>query len=280
MTEPGKTVSLGILGCGNIGGAVADAVLSGRINARVDWIVDKGPSDRLRGIMERTSPAPHYSPDPDALVESSVEAVFEAAHPSVVREYAVPIVRSGKDLILMSVGGLIEGETLTALHEAARDSGRCVMIAAGAVSGLSALRAARISGALDSAIIRTTKSPASLAGAPFFVEHPMALNHRDEKLLVFSGSVAEGIGGFPKNANVAAAVALAGLGPAETQMQIYVDPGVSRTEHAVEASGSFGELSLRMKSSPCPENPRTSYLAVLGAISAVDQYVAGIFLGI
>ena len=273
-------VKTGILGCGNICGAVIEAIVSGKIEAQLVAIVDLQLIDSARRILELSAGKIKYYRDPLELVDLDIDVVFEAANPAVVQEYALPLIKSGKDLILMSIGGLVDANLLEHLRQAARDAGKKIILPAGAISGISTLKAASLCGELDEVIIKTTKAPRGLAGAPLLANNAIDIGTFQEKTLIFEGNVVEAIAGFPRNVNVAAAVALAGLGPKLTRVEIYADPNTERTQHNVVARGGFGELQLSLRVFPNPNNPKSSYLATLGAISAFKQYTQEIIMGL
>ena len=75
--------------------------------------------------------------------------------------------------------------------------------------------------------------------------------------VVFEGSVAEVVGLYPKTTNVAAAVALAGLGFERTVARVVADPGIEANQAILRARGSIGILTLTLENVPSA-NPRTS----------------------
>ena len=92
----------------------------------------------------------------------------------------------------------------------------------------------------------------------------------------FSGDAAETATAFPKNANVAMTTALAGIGPAATRITLVADPGAGTNRHEIRARGGFGELDVTISNNPLPDNPKTSAMAALGLVRAIEQRVAPI----
>ncbi len=266
---------LGMLGCGTIGSIVADAVLAGELNGvEIVAIASLAPmppqADKLHA---------KWSTDPQELIGSEADVVLEAASQAVARQHAVDVIRSGKHLILMSVGALAEPAFRSALVTEANTRGREVVIPSGAIGALDVLRAARQRGALSKVTLTTTKHPRGLVGAPYLADKKFDLLKIKTRRVLFDGPASQAVPAFPKNVNVAASVSLAGLGFDQTRVRVVADPKARLTRHTLEAQGTFGKLFLEIEAQPHPDNPKTSYLACLAAIAAVAQFGSALKVG-
>jgi aspartate dehydrogenase len=96
---------------------------------------------------------------------------------------------------------------------------------------------------------------------------------------LFEGSAREAAKLFPQNLNVAATIALAGVGMEHTQVSVIVDPAAQGNTHTVTATGSFGSITTQIKNRPSPTNPKTSWVVGLSMIAAIDRYFAAVVVG-
>ncbi len=137
--------------------------------------------------------------------------------------------------------------------------------------GLDNLKAAALVG-IDEASLTMTKAPKALAGAPYFDAHPIDLFAIHEPTVVFEGTAAEAIKGFPQNVNVAVALSLATLGSDKTRLRVVCDPKASRITVDIYARGATGELRMHMVNLPSPDNPKTSYQACCSALATLLRF--------
>lgn len=202
------------------------------------------------------------------LMAGAPQLVIECAGQGAVGEHCPAILRAGCDVMVISVGALADDSVREALETAAVEGGAKIYVPAGALAGLDAISAAKTDG-LDSVTLRTRKPPMSWSGAPGVEGVDLAAIEAPQ--VIFSGSSRQAALAFPKNANVAAAVALAGLGMDDTQVELIADPTATRNNHAIEASGPFGRLKIDVEAEPSPQNPKTSHLAALSIVRGLDR---------
>lgn len=195
--------------------------------------------------------------------------LIECAGHGAVREHAPGALRAGIDVMLTSVGALADDDLRLQLDAAVRVGAGRLITVSGAIGGLDALNAARGAG-LHSVRYIGRKPPLAWSGTPADAAFDLAA--LNQPTVIFSGSAAESALAYPKNANVTAAVALAGMGFAQTQVQLIADPGVTQNCHELEVHGAFGEFRIQLANAPLPENPKTSWLAALSLEAEIRGY--------
>lgn len=249
-----------ILGYGAIGTTVASALDRGEVNNAV-----------LAGVIVRRPASVQGTDIPilsldDALQHSDL--IVECAGVDAVRNEGLRVITSGVDLLISSVGALIEESFRHQIMTGG--PGRC-FVTSGAIGGLDVLGAAARNGGLSTASLVTTKSPAAV------VQPWMSTTQREEVLnstgpvTAFRGSVQEAITLFPQSLNVAVALALAtGLWD-ELVVTMIADPYANLTTHAVSASGTSGDYEFTVRNQPHPENPATSGVVPAALLQDIER---------
>ncbi len=211
--------------------------------------------------------------DISGLLSSGPEVVVECAGHSAMAAYGGPVLAAGVDLIVASVGALAEDALLEALRIAARRGGAQVTLPSGAIGGIDALAAARLSG-ISEVLYTGRKPPRAWAGSP--AEAVVNLTALTEAVVFFEGSARQAAQAYPKNANVAATLALAGLGMDDTRVRLIADPAATANTHEYSVRSGAVDYSMTLVGKPSALNPKTSQSTVLSLARAVLNRAAAI----
>jgi len=263
--------SIGIVGCGAIGKALVRAVEDGKLPVRIAGVTSRTETSAREFLTSFKNPPPYLAPD-DLIAASDL--LVEAAGGQVVAELARKVFAAGKDLMVISVGALLEHPEVMA---ESRRTGCHLYVPSGAIAGLDGIKSACV-GAITHVTHTTRKPPLGLEGAPYLVERGISLVGLTEETEVFSGSAREACRGFPANVNVTGAVSLAGIGPDQTRVRILAVPGLPRNCHDIDIEGEFGKLHVHIENIPS-ENPKTGKLTALSIIRAVQDVVDPVRIG-
>ncbi|MFQ5682571.1 MAG: aspartate dehydrogenase [Candidatus Binatia bacterium] len=263
--------SIGIVGCGAIGQALLKAVDVGRLAVRVAGVTSR-TEETARAFLSTLRQPPDYLDQ--ALLIARSDLIVEAAGGAVVPDLARQVFDAGKDLMVISVGALLDYPEII---ERSRKTRCHLFLPSGAIAGLDGIKSA-CTGVVSHVTITTRKPPGGLEGAPYLVEHGISLAGVREEREVFAGTAREACRGFPANVNVSAAVSLAGLGPDKTRIRILAVPGLRRNCHDIEVEGEFGRLTVHIENVPS-ENPRTGKLTALSIIRSVQDAADSVRIG-
>lgn len=268
-----KRIRLGLIGCGTIGTVIAKAVAerfapSVKLNGICDE--DKDRAAALRESLSMDVPVVRLG----RLIKTN-DIIVEAASPTVVPEVVRRAVLAGKDVMVMSSGGLLGH---TDIFEKASRKGVRIYVPSGALCGLDGVKSASMAG-VSSVTLTTRKPPKGLEGAPYIVRNKIDLSMIDGEVVIFDGTAEDAVKAFPKNINVSATLSLCGVGAKDTRVRIITSPKYKDNVHEVEVIGVFGRLVARTENVPSPNNPRTSYLAALSAVAMIENIISGKRIG-
>lgn len=194
----------------------------------------------------------------DALLATQPDVVVECAGHAALREFGPRVLEAGKDLLVASVGALADAETEAALRRSAMKGSARVLLGSGALGALDILAAAKLAGLTRVSYV-ARKAPQAWANTPAAALVDLAA--LTGPATFFEGNAREAALRFPQNANVAAAVALAGAGFEATQVQLVADPAATGNRHLITAEGAFGAFEFSVMGRVLPDNPKTSMLA-------------------
>lgn len=270
MDGSGSSRKIGLLGCGSIGTTIAEAVQrDSSIHADLVGLFDResGAAERLnRELPVDLRVAQSF----EEFLELPFDLLVECASQEAVKNYAEKALRRGRDLLIMSVGALMDEPFRRRLSLAATEQRRNLYLPSGAIGGLDLVRAAS-EGRLYEVCLTTKKHPRALSGAPYFQARGLSPDDIRERTLLYEGTAQEAVKLFPANVNVAAVLSLAGLGGLRTKVRVIADPELTANIHEIEVKGDFGEAKMTVKNLPHPSNPKTSYLAALSAIETLRR---------
>ncbi|MDI6819419.1 MAG: aspartate dehydrogenase [Candidatus Hodarchaeaceae archaeon] len=268
-----------LIGCGAIGTVLARAIDSGRAGeVELAWLYDLKP-EKSKALSEKLRSRPRIAKGlAEICADGSVDLVIEAASQGAVAQYALDVIRSGKDLMVMSVGAFGDEELLRGVREVTERTGRSVHVPSGAILGIDGVKAAQLEG-INEAILTTRKPPSVLTYSPYVRERGLDLTNLREPLVVFEGPAREAVKAFPESVNVAATLSLAGIGFDKTKVRIVADPSLRLNVHEVRVRGTAGEFVTEARNVPSPDNPRTSYLAALSAVRMLRNLTEKVRIG-
>ncbi|WP_367107532.1 aspartate dehydrogenase [uncultured Psychrobacter sp.] len=203
----------------------------------------------------------------DELVEKPDLAV-EMAGQGGLKAHAINILEKGIPLGVVSVGAFTDDSFAAKLADTAEKNGVKVHILAGAVAGIDGINAASLAG-LNKVVYQGRKQPASWQGS--HADELLDYDNLSEATVFFTGTAREAAALFPANSNVAATIALAGVGLDDTTVELIADPTLEHNIHHITAQGVFGKLEISMAGLPLAENPKTSSLAAFSALRLCCQ---------
>ena len=269
-----EKLRISIIGCGAIGTEICKTIdTMDSSEVELVCIVDKD-NDKIEKLLKSLKISKPMVANIDTAIDNA-DLIVECADKKVVPEIATKAIKKGKDIMIMSSGGLVEHLELLDL---ARKKDCCIYLPSGAVAGLDGLKSA-MAGRVDKVTLTTRKPPNALCGAPYLEEHKIDLSKIKNEEVIFSGTAREAIKGFPANVNVSVSLSLAGIGLDKTRVKIIADPSIRVNIHEIEIEGEFGKIRTKTENVQSPMNPRTSFLAALSAVATFKRIIDPVKIG-
>lgn len=276
MRNKNLPLRIGIVGCGAIGSSLAKAVakeMPAQAKLAAFYDIDAGKSKKL---SEVASKGKNLAVNSLKQLIGVSDLIIESASSSSSWEIAKEALMRGRDVLIMSVGGIVgHFKDLSAL--AIKYNARAY-IPSGAIAGIDALKAAK-AGGIKKVVLITRKNPISFKGVKFVEDKKINLYKIKKDTVLFSGTAFEAVKLFPQNINVAGILSIAGLGPYKTKVKIIASPSLKNNIHEIRVESSAGVVVTRSENVLHPDNPKTSYLAVLSAIAVLKQILAPVRIG-
>lgn len=265
------TMTVGIAGLGAIGLPLARALDAGVEGLSLIAVSARDQTKALANLAGFRRP-PRLVDLPDL---AAADIVVECVPASQFEKVAIPAIDAGRILVVLSAGALLPRMHLTRRAVA---SGARIVVPTGALLGLDAVRAAA-EGRIESVTIETRKPPGGLAGAPHLKKNAISIDGLTKPLLVFEGNALEAAAGFPANVNVAAALALAGIGPVRTKVRIWADPTIDRNVHTIVVEADAARFTMTIENVPSDDNPRTGKLVAPSVLACLRGLVSPLKIG-
>ena len=271
------TPLIGIIGFGSIAQDLVSILLEDEPRARLQVLVRVGRESAARNTLGALGLSE------DTLITSNIAAflaqrpvvVAECAGHQAVADYGAAILKAGSDLVVSSVGSLSNPTLLEGLRTVASENAGQLVVPSGAIGGIDILAAARLS-SLKTVAYTGRKPPGAWSGTPADVQFD--LSKLESPTIIFQGSARQAAQAYPKNANVAATLALAGTGMDATEVTLIADPTSSDNIHEFRISSSAVDASVRVVGKPSSRNPKTSQITALSIARAVMNRHAAIVI--
>lgn len=245
-----------LIGFGAIGRSIFQR-MAGAAGVRITHIVV--PADHAAEVRAQVQGAAQVC----QAVPPEASLVVECAGHAALVEHVLPALERGVECAVLSIGALSAPGVVEQLQAAAEQGGAQAHLLSGAIGGVDAIAAARLAG-LTEVEYTGRKPPSGWRDTP--AEQVVDLATLREPAVILEASAREAAQLYPKNANVAATISLAGLGLDATRVRLIADPTVSENIHHIRVRGEFGEMELTMRGKPLADNPKTSALTVLSAL--------------
>ncbi|MDR2831174.1 MAG: aspartate dehydrogenase [Methanobrevibacter sp.] len=250
---------VGILGCGTIANVLIHKI-ENKKEIKVKYFYDRDveKAENLARTHDGTAILDFHD------MIDKVDLVLESASQSSVKELILDVLKKGKDVIIMSVGALLNKDLWNEMKSVSKKTGAKIHIPSGAIAGLDAIKAGSV-GEIRKVLLTTKKSPSSLG---------MSI---DKEEILFYGKASEAVKIFPLNINVAATLSIASN--LDIDVKILVDPKVDRNIHQIFVEGDFGKFITETENLPSKSNPKTSILAAYSAIQLLNSLTESFNLG-
>lgn len=195
--------------------------------------------------------------EPDESI-CNADIIVECATADVLKQYFEYYIQRG-DLLLFSLTAFSDNGFAEKAFALSKRYDKRLYFAHGAIMGLDGIYDAR--DILDSVTIETIK-------------HPKSLGRDDtERTLIFEGITRDICELYPRNVNVHAAVALAGIGFDKTVSKVISDPDVETNSHIIWLDGDG--FRSRLDVSSFSTGGVTGKFTPISACGSLDRILGG-----
>jgi aspartate dehydrogenase len=265
---------VGILGVGAIGRTIAIALAQKQVDAELVALSDQDHA-RAEALSSEFVNRPAVVSIGEMV--DRCDLAVEAASQTALAEFVPKALARGRDMLIMSVGGLLGHEDW---FRQAGERNCLIHVPSGAIAGLDGIKSASI-GRIESALLISRKPVAALQGSKYVVERGLSLDRFREDTVLFEGLAEEAARAFPATSNVAASLRLAvdPLAPIPVRVRIVAVTNGNENVHEIRVQGEFGRLTVKVENVPSKVNPRTSQLAAFSAIATLRNLTRSLRVG-
>lgn len=209
------------------------------------------------------------------LLDQSPDLVVECAGHAAVQAHVPPVLRAGIDVVQVSVGAMADARLEADLRQAAKAGKARLILPPGAVGGVDLLSALSAAGGL-SVTYRGVKPPMAWSGTP--AEQVCDLAALGERTVFFRGTAREAARDYPKNANVAATLALAGAGFEATEVELIADPSATGNRHSYSVRSDAARFTVDIENLPSSGNVKTSVSTVYSVLREIRNRMESVVI--
>lgn len=197
------------------------------------------------------------------LLKKKPQIIIEAASVKACKDYAEKTLENKIDFFCLSASSFADKKFLKKIQFLSKKIKNKIYIPTGAIAGLDVISASSLSKELKSVKLIQRKPPKAL------LSDDKIRSLKKEKIL--SNKTARNVcKEFPKNSNIAATLAICGLGFDNTKVIIIADPKINRNVAEIYAYGKFGKLKISLENNPSI-NPKTSRLTAMSVILSLKK---------
>lgn len=259
------TYRIGLIGLGAVGSDVLRALqpLIKQLNAEV-YVLRR----QVRTIdIEDIAPVIECA-NFQEFISYKPNLIIEVAGQQAVSDYLRDCLRTGATVVVSSIGAFVDQQLLQDALALCEEHAARIILPSGAVGGLDYLQSFRH--APDLSLTYETSKPVK-GWLPELKALGVDPDNITERYVMFEGNAAEAARLYPKNLNVAAALALAGPGLEKTTVLITADPSLERNTHRINASSQFGKMSMEIVNFPSLTSPKSSWIVAQSIATVVGR---------
>ena len=199
----------------------------------------------------------------EELLKKKPSIIIEVASVEACKDYAEKVLKSKIDFVCLSVCSFADRNFFKRISNLVKKIKNKIYIPTGAIAGIDAISSASLSNELKYVKLIQRKPPKAL------LTISESKKIKNEKVLLRS-TARKVCKEFPKNSNIAATLAMCGIGFDKTKVVVIADPKIKKNIAEIEALGKFGKLKVILENNPS-KNPKTSRLTAMSIILSLNK---------